>query len=99
MLDKACSRLCRSSQRKLHDVAAIAPIGEVAILASGLTAADEEEGQCPKQEAPWQEGPWQQDKGAEAAKAQDMAGARDSCKQCHQLYSDHYKKTMRDKPW
>ena len=38
-------------------------------------------------------------KGAEAAKAQDMAGARDSCKQCHQLYSDHYKKTMRDKPW
>ncbi|MGK4006072.1 hypothetical protein WMF31_25865 [Sorangium sp. So ce1036] len=37
--------------------------------------------------------------GAAKAKAGDIDGAKASCKQCHDLYKDKYKKTMRDRPW
>ncbi|AGP35666.1 hypothetical protein [Sorangium cellulosum] len=37
--------------------------------------------------------------GAAKAKAGDIDGAKASCKQCHDLYKEQYKKTMRDRPW
>ncbi|XYI01200.1 hypothetical protein ACMHYB_16190 [Sorangium sp. So ce1128] len=37
--------------------------------------------------------------GAAKAKAGDIDGAKASCKQCHDLYKERYKKTMRDRPW
>ncbi|AUX30983.1 MULTISPECIES: hypothetical protein [Sorangium] len=37
--------------------------------------------------------------GASKAKAGDIDGAKASCKQCHDLYKEQYKKTMRDRPW
>ena len=37
--------------------------------------------------------------GAAAAKKGDIEGAKKSCEQCHALYKDRYKKTMRDRPW
>lgn len=37
--------------------------------------------------------------GAAKAKAGDIDGAKASCKQCHDLYKEKYKATMRDKPW
>jgi hypothetical protein len=33
------------------------------------------------------------------AKAGDIEGAKKACEQCHALYKDRYKKTMRDRPW
>jgi hypothetical protein len=37
--------------------------------------------------------------GAAKAKAGDIDGAKASCKQCHDLYKEKYKTTMRDRPW
>jgi hypothetical protein len=37
--------------------------------------------------------------GAAKAKAGDVDGAKASCKQCHDLYKDKYKKTLRDRAW
>ncbi|WP_437625819.1 hypothetical protein [Sorangium sp. So ce1151] len=37
--------------------------------------------------------------GAAKAKAGDIDGAKASCKQCHDLYKEQYKKTMRDRAW
>jgi hypothetical protein len=37
--------------------------------------------------------------GAAKAKAGDIDGAKTSCKQCHDLYKEKYKNTMRDRPW
>ncbi|WP_437281362.1 hypothetical protein WME90_12610 [Sorangium sp. So ce375] len=37
--------------------------------------------------------------GITKAKAGDVDGAKASCKQCHDLYKEQYKKTMRDRPW
>ncbi|WP_434046892.1 MULTISPECIES: hypothetical protein [Sorangium] len=37
--------------------------------------------------------------GAAKAKAGDIDGAKASCKQCHDLYKEQYKKAMRDRPW
>jgi hypothetical protein len=37
--------------------------------------------------------------GAAKAKAGDIDGAKASCKQCHDLYKDKYKTSMRDRPW
>ncbi|WP_437727294.1 hypothetical protein [Sorangium sp. So ce861] len=37
--------------------------------------------------------------GAAKAKAGDIDAAKASCKQCHDLYKEQYKKTMRDRPW
>lgn len=37
--------------------------------------------------------------GIAKAKAGDVDGAKASCKQCHDLYKEQYKKTMRDRPW
>ncbi|WP_437592598.1 hypothetical protein [Sorangium sp. So ce1000] len=37
--------------------------------------------------------------GVAKAKAGDIDGAKASCKQCHDLYKEQYKKTMRDRPW
>jgi len=37
--------------------------------------------------------------GVAKAKAGDIEGAKASCKKCHDLYKDSYKKTMRDRPW
>jgi hypothetical protein len=37
--------------------------------------------------------------GAAKAKASDIDGAKESCKKCHDVYKEKYKKTMRDLPW
>jgi hypothetical protein len=37
--------------------------------------------------------------GAAKAKAGDIDGAKTSCKECHDLYKDNYKATMRDRPF
>jgi hypothetical protein len=37
--------------------------------------------------------------GVAKAKADDIDGAKMSCKQCHDLYKDRYKATMRDRPF
>lgn len=37
--------------------------------------------------------------GVAKAKAGDIEGAKASCKKCHDLYKESYKKTMRDRPW
>jgi hypothetical protein len=37
--------------------------------------------------------------GAAKAKAGDVDGAKESCKQCHDAYKDKYKATMRDRPF
>ena len=37
--------------------------------------------------------------GAAKARAGDIAGAKASCKKCHQLYQKKYKQTLRDQPW
>jgi hypothetical protein len=37
--------------------------------------------------------------GAKKAKAGDVAGAKASCKQCHDAYKAQYKATMRDRPF
>ena len=37
--------------------------------------------------------------GVAKAKAGDIEGAKATCKQCHDLYKEKYKSTMRDRPW
>jgi hypothetical protein len=37
--------------------------------------------------------------GVAKAKAGDLDGAKDSCKQCHDAYKESYKRTMRDQPF
>jgi hypothetical protein len=37
--------------------------------------------------------------GVAAAKAGDIDGAKATCKQCHDLYKEKYKSSMRDRPW
>lgn len=37
--------------------------------------------------------------GAAKAKAGDLEGAKESCKQCHDAYKEKYKETMRDRPF
>ncbi|AKT39759.1 uncharacterized protein CMC5_039100 [Chondromyces crocatus] len=37
--------------------------------------------------------------GVAKAKAGDIEGAKTSCKKCHDLYKDTYKRTLRDSPW
>jgi len=37
--------------------------------------------------------------GATKARADDVEGAKDSCKKCHDKYKDSYKATMRDRPY
>ena len=37
--------------------------------------------------------------GAAKAKAGDIDGAKATCKQCHDLYKEKYKSSMRDNPW
>lgn len=37
--------------------------------------------------------------GAAKAKAGDIDGAKASCKECHDLYKDNYKASMRDRPF
>jgi hypothetical protein len=37
--------------------------------------------------------------GMAKAKAGDIDGAKASCKECHDLYKDDYKRTMRDRPF
>jgi hypothetical protein len=37
--------------------------------------------------------------GVAKAKAGDIEGAKATCKQCHDLYKEKYKSSMRDRPW
>jgi hypothetical protein len=37
--------------------------------------------------------------GAAKAKAGDIDGAKASCKKCHDLYKETFKRSMRDMPW
>lgn len=37
--------------------------------------------------------------GVAKAKAGDIEGAKATCKQCHDLYKEKYKASMRDRPW
>jgi hypothetical protein len=37
--------------------------------------------------------------GAEAARNDDLSGARNACKGCHKLYQRRYKEERRDAPW
>jgi hypothetical protein len=66
---------------------------DLATVSSGLTAAS-----LLSPDPAWKDWAPISQEGAEAAMRGDYAGAKQSCRKCHQLYQDRYREKFRTRP-